>query len=532
MNCLTYARVSTQEQAERELSLPAQRQAMREYAERQGWTVVEEFVERGVSARTADRPRLHELLDRCKQQPRVDVVLVHKIDRLARNVHDHAILRAYFKQHQIRLASVVENVDESISGQLVENIMASIAQFYSENLATEVKKGMQQLVRNGGWPHLPPRGYKVVRDAGGKGQIVLDERVAPAIRIAFESYATGMRSITDVRDELAEHGVRAGNGRLLNGEYVRGMLKNPFYAGRVRWKDLEYPGKHESLISGTLFQRVQEVLELRHRDYDGGGRHHFWLRGVLKCENCGRRMTAERHERWVYYRCVSNTIKSRLCSAPFVPGHIAEPAVASLLRRLQVSSALREQLLRAARQRSEAKSKEARFELESLRVRKAKLEVQENRLTEAFAEGAISLSSYRTTASKVRKEVAGIETALAATRADPTLLLAKLERLLGLSETLLSLHAACPPRDQTTLLQIVFKLIVVNRSGLVRYELNSPFDALLSEQPGDSRGGGAQSARVRPLDNKRITCTIKAILEFDDTVLRSIVDTPTQPLAA
>src|SRR5207302_2271328 len=108
--------------------------------------------------RTMERPMLKRLLARCRQQPKVDVVLVHKVDRLARDVYGHATIKALLKQHGIRLASVVENVDDTITGQLVENIMASIAEFYSANLGEEVKKGMRVMIQRGEWPHQPPRG--------------------------------------------------------------------------------------------------------------------------------------------------------------------------------------------------------------------------------------------------------------------------------------------------------------------------------------------------------------------------------------
>src|SRR5258708_26214113 len=119
MNCMLYARVSTDKQADKELSIPAQLQAMRDYAHQRDWAIVEEFLEPGASARTAERPELQRLLARCRVDDKPDVVLVHKIDRLARNVFDHATIRALLKQHGIRLASVVENVDESVSGELV-----------------------------------------------------------------------------------------------------------------------------------------------------------------------------------------------------------------------------------------------------------------------------------------------------------------------------------------------------------------------------------------------------------------------------
>jgi site-specific DNA recombinase len=99
MNCLTYARVSTDKQAEKELSIPAQLQAMRQYASDRGWTILEEFVEAGVSARTVERPTLRLLLNRSRntESTPVDIVLVHKIDRLARNLPDHVAIRAQLR---------------------------------------------------------------------------------------------------------------------------------------------------------------------------------------------------------------------------------------------------------------------------------------------------------------------------------------------------------------------------------------------------------------------------------------------------
>src|SRR5437868_6334935 len=105
MNCVLYARVSTDKQAEKDLSIPAQLQAMRDYAHQRRWRVTAEFTEPGASARTADRPALQELLASVRDgNRRPNVVLVHKIDRLARNVYDHATIKALLKQHDVQLA--------------------------------------------------------------------------------------------------------------------------------------------------------------------------------------------------------------------------------------------------------------------------------------------------------------------------------------------------------------------------------------------------------------------------------------------
>src|SRR5207244_1989301 len=137
----------------------------------------------------------------------------HKIDRLARNVHDHATIKALLLQHKIRLASVVENVDDSVSGQLVENIMASIAQFYSANLADEVRKGMRQKVLKGGWPHLAPRGYIHVHDdQEGSTRVEPHPTEGPLMRRAFERYSTGWQSLKALAAGLAKDGIGAANG--------------------------------------------------------------------------------------------------------------------------------------------------------------------------------------------------------------------------------------------------------------------------------------------------------------------------------
>ncbi|HDD45227.1 MAG TPA: recombinase family protein, partial [Candidatus Desulfofervidus auxilii] len=86
MNCILYARVSTEKQAEKELSIPYQIKVMRDYARRHGFKIIGEFIDRGESAKTINRPQLKKLLQYCKEHKEVNVVLVHKIDRLARNL--------------------------------------------------------------------------------------------------------------------------------------------------------------------------------------------------------------------------------------------------------------------------------------------------------------------------------------------------------------------------------------------------------------------------------------------------------------
>ncbi len=149
-----YLRVSTREQAHKGgidegFSIPAQRDAVHRKAEQLGATIIEEFVDAGASAKSADRPDLMRMVKYVKQH-KVAYCIVHKIDRLARNRADDVTIHLALQQAGVLLVSATENIDETPSGMLLHGIMPTIAEFYSRNLATEVAKGMTQKAINGG----------------------------------------------------------------------------------------------------------------------------------------------------------------------------------------------------------------------------------------------------------------------------------------------------------------------------------------------------------------------------------------------
>ena len=171
MKAVIYLRVSTKEQAEEGYSIPAQAGACRRFIADRGWELADEYVDRGESARTADRPQLQAMLARLAEDPGIEALVVHKLDRLARNLEDHAAVRAALREAGVQLHSVTESLEDSASGKLVEGILASIAEFYSANLGQEIRKGMDQKAAQGGWPVRAPFGYRNVRrDDRGAGR--------------------------------------------------------------------------------------------------------------------------------------------------------------------------------------------------------------------------------------------------------------------------------------------------------------------------------------------------------------------------
>ncbi|MBK6439185.1 MAG: recombinase family protein [Candidatus Microthrix sp.] len=139
-------------------SIPAQREACRRRAETLDADVADEFVDRGESARSSDRPELQRMLTHVSDHS-IDYLIVHKVDRLARNRSDDVTIHMALQAAGVRLVSCSENIDETPSGMLLHGIMGSIAEFYSRNLASEVIKGSVQKAKAGGTISKAPCGY-------------------------------------------------------------------------------------------------------------------------------------------------------------------------------------------------------------------------------------------------------------------------------------------------------------------------------------------------------------------------------------
>lgn len=273
---VSYLRVSTRGQAERGgghdegFSISAQREANKNKAQSLGAMVGKEFVGRGTSAKSADRPQLQAMLEYVKDNAdRVDYVIVHKVDRLARNREDDAQISKVLREYGVQLVSTSESIDETPSGMLLHGIMSSIAEFYSQNLATEVKKGMNEKVKGGGTVGRAPLGYRNVRRIDEKGReertVEIDEERAPLVKMALEEYATGDWSANDLADHMAECGLYTRPtpkmpSKPIPVQTLFKMLSNPYYKGVVVYKGVEYPGAHKPLISDETFEQIQTVL--------------------------------------------------------------------------------------------------------------------------------------------------------------------------------------------------------------------------------------------------------------------------------
>ena len=344
VKALIYLRVSTARQATKNgeaegYSIPAQREACLRKARELGAEVVDEFVDAGASARSADRAELQRMLLRVREGD-VSYVIVHKLDRLARSRIDDAEIATIFHLSGTTLVSTSEQIDNSPSGELLHGIMATIAEHYSKNLSFEAKKGMAEKVRRGGTVGVAPLGYLNVTDRSSGIEIRtvgIDPDRAPHVIWAFEQYATGIWSVSSLRDALEERGFKSRTtrklvGQPLNGSQVHRMLTNSYYKGQIQFKGALYDGAHEPIVSDIVWQRVQDVLAGRRIAGDRSWRHGHYLKGALRCARCKGRIgyaTAKgRGGAYDYFFCIGRHTGRTNCDLPYVGVPDVEEAVA------------------------------------------------------------------------------------------------------------------------------------------------------------------------------------------------------------
>jgi site-specific DNA recombinase len=306
-----YTRVSTEEQAKGGTSLAGQKAACLEYCERQRYEVAKIFVEEGESAKTANRTELKALLAYCRTQKDIKTVVVHKLDRFARNASDHTQMRTLLSGIGVQLRSVTEPIDDSSTGKFMEHVLAAVAEL-DNNIRTErTVKGMHHRLKDGRWTFPPPLGYRAGLDTTGAKTIIPDEHSAPLITQAFEEFATGLHTREQVLRKMTQLGLRTKKGKLISSQTFSETLKKPVYAGRIvvpEW-NINVPGKFAPLVSQAVFDKVQAILSGRTVAVAPRARSHadFPLRGFVKCGYCTEALTGSwskgRNRYYAYYHC-------------------------------------------------------------------------------------------------------------------------------------------------------------------------------------------------------------------------------------
>ncbi len=259
-SAVIYVRVSTVEQADEGNSLVTQEKACREFATKNGYEVASVFIERGESAKTTDRTELRNLMDYCSlKKNKIEVVIVYKIDRLARNTDDYGQIRLLLKRYGAEIKSVTEYFENSPAGRFMENIIANVAQFDNDVRAERCANGMREATREGRYVWMAPIGYSNCRVAGKA--TIEPNGMAPLIKRAFELVVTGLQATDEVWRMMCKEGLRKKNKQPVTRNYFYEMLRNSLYTGWIEKFGERHKGKFEAIVTEELFAQAQRVLK-------------------------------------------------------------------------------------------------------------------------------------------------------------------------------------------------------------------------------------------------------------------------------
>lgn len=513
-----YVRVSTKEQAERDgdpegYSIPAQREACKRKATSLGSVVLDEFVDRGESARTADRPELQRLLDFVRDNA-VTYVIVHKIDRLARNRADDVAINLALTQAGAQLVSVTENIDETPSGILLHGIMSSIAEFYSRNLANEVIKGSTQKAKSGGTPGRAPTGYLNVRHIVNGQElrtVEVDPDRGPLMAWAFDTYATGQWTIRTLLDELTTRGLTSvptasKPGQPLGTANMQRLLRHPYYMGIVRYRGVLYPGKHELLVTPETWQKVQEVLAANNIAGDKQREHNHYLKGSIYCGGCGSRLVVShaknRHGTiYEYFICLGRQQKRTDCRQQAVRIDQTEDAVTDVYAAIQLTAEQADQVrdfVLDEMNKLHATTKQERTRQER---RLATLRNERKKLLGAHYADAIPLDLLKTEQTRIARDITNAEGRLATLEGDFTSAKTNLTKALALVQDCHAAYLSAPDKLRRQFNQAFFERLLIDDTYTVTGQLAPPFDTLLSEEVRQYVARRTETDRIDAIDD-------------------------------
>ena len=340
-NAVIYARYSSHSQTEQ--SIEGQLHDGYAYAEKCGYRVIGEYIDRALTGTKDDRPDFQRMIKDAEKH-QFQVVIVWKLDRFARNRYDSAMYKRILKKHGIRVVSVMENITDSPEGIILEGMLEALAEYYSANLSENIRRGQQESIKKGFFPGgSPPLGYTI----SGK-RLVPDKKMAPVVLEAYTRYGNG-ESLADISADLNRRGYRTRLGReFTTGTFDR-IIPNPAYIGQYRYGSATVPDLCPAIIPEDIYQKALTRREQNRRSPAAKRSPvDYLLSGKLFCGSCGLPMigdygTSRHGYRCYYYSCTGrkhhkNDCKKKSEKQDFIEWYVCEQTVDYILRpdRLQL----------------------------------------------------------------------------------------------------------------------------------------------------------------------------------------------------
>jgi DNA invertase Pin-like site-specific DNA recombinase len=420
MNVVLWARVSSREQREG-YSIDAQLRLTRARALENGWAVVREFVVAESARRGAERVAFNEMFAWVKANAKrqtIGAILSHKLDRVCRNMRDAVRLQELGDTCGVKLEFVDNQFGPGAAGTLSFNVMAAVAQYYSDNLRAEVLKGKDEKVRQGWPPGGAPFGYMNVDDRDEPVQPHPEKSVA-LVRM-FELYAGVGQTFKTLAEALAQEGhtFRPSQPRFPR-TALSYILGNRFYIGELHRNGMIYEGRYRRLIDRAIFDACQDIMN--GRNHRTGNPEHAYAGGLFTCAFCGRAITGERIRRklraggireHLYYRCANNEPGPDRPTVRWKADDL-EQAILHDLDALRFPSAEVAMWFRSTLKAAvDDLTAHERRQSVSLARRKPELVAMQDRLLNAYLAGTVDEAAYKSKSGELKAEASRLDEAL------------------------------------------------------------------------------------------------------------------------
>lgn len=472
-----YTRVSTVEQAKKDLSIPYQIDRCKKHAKDNNYVVVGEFSDPGKSGTNTNRPDLQKMFTFMIEK-KIDALIVYKQDRLSRNMKDFWTMEEILKHNNIKFLSVTEQFAEGAQKVMSLGMSSIFSTYYSAYLSENVKKGQAQKIKNGWWPTFAPVGYENYGEKP-KRYIRPVPETAKLVLLAFQLFASGDYSISSLTETMQKKGLKSTNGNPISRSAVSRMLRNPIYYGDFRWKGELYNGLHEPIISKKLFMTVQELLNIRKVKGTRDRTHNFLLRGHVFC-TCGARLVGEvKHKKYkngtsqqfFYFGCKS-TKKNKTCSRTYIPMADLETMVAEEFKKIEFTQEFRDDVIKTAKSiLSEIRETETDEE-KVIKTRIAKIKTRMKNAEDDRMDRIITSDDFTEIYNRMKEELAMAIEDLSNISEDHTDKVKILNEILTLSENIYDSYIKASPTQKKKYLRMFFEGIYVDDRKIVRVEYN------------------------------------------------------------
>ena len=400
---VAYARFSSNNQ--REESIDAQLRAIREYCERENIELIAEFKDEAQSGKTDDREDFQNMINKLlKGHIQADYVLVHKFNRFARNKFDSALYKKKLRDVDVKVVSVSQKIDDTPEGELLEGFLETIDQYYSANLAAEVRKGLRENALKG--KHAGGQvlfGYSLDED----GYYVPNEN-AKIVKRIFEEYVQGYPK-TEICERLNKEGYRNQRGKPFNTRTLYDLLRNEKYIGNYVYTiDKKETVRLDGIIKNPpidkqLWSTVQELCKDASEKAQARQRtqkRFYYLTGKAYCEECGSKICANGSKRSnghknkhgklnYYYQCVGKVKHKNGCKNPALNKDWVEPRVLQTVLNVVMDEKQIEQIAQVAYEEILMMRNTPVVTTAQLKKELAQILTKQDRLTELYIEGSM-----------------------------------------------------------------------------------------------------------------------------------------------